>query len=468
MIQETIECFSFIDEQKWIISGVPATKVLIVVVDREGTILYARNYRDILGLQDSSMIGKSLKRIEPGAKTLLTLRTGDEYYLIDNTVKSLQKLPIKATIFPLKNHNDIIGGLILYAPSKHISFLKTASSNMGAQRPELQTVDIQDCSDLPINTKEKLVFQSRNMRDVIKMAIQVAKTDFSVMLRGETGVGKELIAELIHRGSSRRENPFIKINCAAIPEALLESELFGYEPGSFTGANQKGSIGKFELANHGTIFLDEVGDMPLHMQTKILRVLQSGEVMRVGARYPIMTDVRIIAATNRNLEEMIHNGEFRDDLYYRLNVIPIEIPALRQRKGDIPLLFNHFSQGIPLKKNHLYLTSHFKKQLKSYHWPGNIRELQNTVKYLSIFDMNEENNEEWIMELFQRLVKTKKQNEITNSVQPGITLRKAWKEMEFSLIQQTLEYCDNNKTQAARMLGISRQALYEKIHQLKL
>nr|WP_276576089.1 sigma 54-interacting transcriptional regulator [Oceanirhabdus seepicola] len=205
---------------------------------------------------------------------------------------------------------------------------------------------------------------------------KIAKTELTVLITGESGTGKELLAQSIHNASDRKKQPFIAINCAAMPENLLESELFGYESGAFTGASKEGKRGLFEQANHGTIFLDEIGDMPLHLQTKILRVLQERQVMRIGGESVIDIDVRVVAATNKCLLELITEGKFRDDLYYRLNVFPIRIPSLRERKEDIILLLKHF-----MKRN-LELGSCVEEILQNYNWNGNIRELKNVASYI--------------------------------------------------------------------------------------
>ena len=203
------------------------------------------------------------------------------------------------------------------------------------------------------------------------------------MLTGETGTGKELFARAIHNASPRRDYPFISVNCAAIPEALLESELFGYEPGAFTGASRSGKPGKFELANHGTLFLDEVGDMPLFLQAKLLRVIQTMEITRVGGVHPKRIDARIIAATNQDLAELVRANRFRSDLYYRLNVIPLSLPPLRSRREDVRELSRHFCAyySRQFNKGPMELTEEALALLESYGWPGNVRELENVIEY---------------------------------------------------------------------------------------
>ena len=233
-------------------------------------------------------------------------------------------------------------------------------------------------------TFEDIIGNSENITRVKDIAKRVAKSDSTVLITGESGTGKELFARAIHSTSLRASSPFIDINCASIPDNLLESELFGYEGGSFSGARKEGKMGKFELANGGTIFLDEIGDMPLHLQPKILRVLQERSFTKVGGKELITVDIRIIAATHRNLEEMIVSKEFRQDLYYRLNVIPLCIPSLREKKDDILILSKHFLHKFCCKLETDYKT--FSEDLKTvfitYSWPGNIRELENVIEYL--------------------------------------------------------------------------------------
>ena len=295
---------------------------------------------------------------------------------------------------------------------------------------------------------------------VKKQGIRVAKTSFPVLLTGETGTGKEVFANAIHNASDRRDKPMISINCAAIPGELLESELFGYEEGSFTGAKKGGKKGKIELASGGTLFLDEIGDMPLIMQAKLLRVLQEKEIEKIGGYKTIPVDIRVIAATRKNLEEMIENGEFREDLYYRLNVINIEMPPLRKRKSDIPVLARHFLSRLN-KEYHtnVMLSDEVLECFGSYSWPGNIRELDNIIKsaYASC-------NSFYIrlMDIPSKMVASHKMGSTENNHEVK-RLSGLMDEYEKSIIMEELRRSGWNCKKAAEELGIHKSLLYKKI-----
>ena len=247
-------------------------------------------------------------------------------------------------------------------------------------RLQAENIYLQEEIQLTHNFQE-IISQSQGMREILHKVEQVAKTDATVLILGESGTGKELLARAVHNSSERADRPLVKVNCAALPANLIESELFGHEKGAFTGALMR-KIGRFELADKGTIFLDEIGDLPLELQSKLLRILQEGEFERLGNPSTIRVDVRIIAATNRQLEQAVKAGEFREDLYYRLNVFPIESPPLRDRKEDIPLLANHFLQKFTVKTGKPIngVSNEVMTKLQSYHWPGNVRELENVME----------------------------------------------------------------------------------------
>jgi DNA-binding NtrC family response regulator len=302
---------------------------------------------------------------------------------------------------------------------------------------------------------QNIVGKSTKMRDVYRLINKVAGSDASVLIRGESGTGKELVAEAIHAQSNRAKHRFIAVNCAAVPESLLESELFGYEKGAFTGATQR-KIGLFELAHKGSLFLDEIGDISLGIQAKLLRVLQNKEIIRVGGTEKITVDARVLTATNQDLEAMIEEGTFRSDLYYRINIFPLRLPPLRERKEDIPELVEHFLGKLGEKS----ITAQAKKRLMEYDWPGNIRELMNVVERAAIIAETTLDTEH----LPSFLMEERNQRGMIEISENGISLD----DLEKHLILSALEKSKGNKTKAANLLGITRRRLYSMIERFGL
>lgn len=303
-----------------------------------------------------------------------------------------------------------------------------------------------------------MIGKSKNFIKIKKSAMKFAKTDFPILITGETGTGKEVFAQSIHKNSSRSEKTMVSINCAAIPKDLIESELFGYEEGSFTGAKKGGKLGKFELANEGTIFLDEIGDMPYDMQSKLLRVLQESEIERLGGTKTTKIDVRVIAATRQNLQEMIKNGTFREDLYYRLNVVNIEVNPLRERKDDVVLFANYFLDRLNCKyKSLITISDEALSCLNNYNWPGNIRELENVIKsaFASCEDMSIQLND-----LPSKMISY---NADINENVSNKKLKNLVNNYEALLIKDALKRNDKNVQDTAKELGIHRSLLYKKI-----
>lgn len=299
-----------------------------------------------------------------------------------------------------------------------------------------------------------------------KIAERVARGDSNVLLYGETGTGKEIFARAIHDASPRAKGPFIPINCAAIPEALMESELFGYEPGSFTGALSTGKVGMFEAAARGTIFLDEICDMSPMLQAKLLRVLQERKVQRIGGTRQISIDVRFITATNQDLEELVEEGLFRADLYYRLNVVTIHLPPLRERLSDVELLVNHFIPLLNLRCNASVTRIHPEviRVFRKYHWPGNVRELQNALEHaLNFSDGNELRAEHLPPRILDAVQAQSDKNRDSEPAEPKFDLTDAVLGAEKSMLLHALERCKNNRTKTAKYLGIARSTLYEKL-----
>lgn len=306
-----------------------------------------------------------------------------------------------------------------------------------------------------------IIGNSKKMRDLFEILMMVAPSDATALILGESGTGKELIADAIQRNSLRADKPFVKLNCAALPENLLESELFGHEKGAFTGAASRRQ-GRFELADQGTIFLDEIGDMSLATQSKILRVLQEGEFERLGGDNSLHVDVRVIAATNKDLEKEVQKGNFRQDLFFRLGVVPIEIPPLRERKEDIALLAEHFLKQFAQKNQRLIkgFSPAAIDLLMRYHWPGNVRELENVVERAVILSRDAMITPQALPLAFKQLGEETSDNDMDKLV--GRSL----KEVEKELILKTLEETGHNITRTAEILGITRRGLQYKLKEL--
>jgi DNA-binding NtrC family response regulator len=313
-----------------------------------------------------------------------------------------------------------------------------------------------------ITTSEFIVGNSPAIRKVIEKAKQIAPTDITVLIEGESGTGKELLANFIYQNSLRKDKPFLKINCGALVKSLIESELFGVVKGAYTGAD-KDRAGLFEAANGGTIFLDEIGELDLESQVRLLRVIEEKSVIRVGSTKPIPVDVRIIAATNKNLLKEVEKGNFREDLYYRLAVAKLVLPPLRERKEDIILLFNHFVVEFNEKygKSITKLSPEVLKFFQNYDWPGNIRQFKNVLESMVILAQDDTLT---INDLPEELLKgaspTAKRN-LVDTIIPGITLE----EYEKAIIQKNLEFTNGNREKTAELLGISSRTLYRKINE---
>ena len=300
-----------------------------------------------------------------------------------------------------------------------------------------------------ISGSGEIVYQSEVMQQTIDLAAHVAREESSVLILGESGTGKELLARYIHDSGHRASGSFVPVNCAAIPQGLIESELFGHEKGSFTSASSK-NIGKFEFSSGGTLFLDEIGDMPLEAQSKLLRVLQEKKIQRVGGKKEIDVDVRIVCATNQSLENLVSEGRFRSDLYYRINVFPIEIPPLRERLQDVTALVEHFKERFATDRS-IRVSNRAMDVLTRYSWPGNVRELANVMERACILARGKGLIDEGMLSFLKTA--PAQTNEFDFRLPPnGIDLE----EFEMDLVQQALEAADNNQSAAARILGLTR------------
>lgn len=427
----------------------------VCVVDKNGVvILWGDRSEKLYGVKAEDIVGRKLEEFFPNG---LLLKVLQEKKPIENVIHSPRKGSyVNISAMPLFINGELEGAV---STDRDITEVRNLSLELEVAKEKLDYLQMEV---IKINEDKysfgKTLGKSEAIRDKINRAMQVAATNSSVLILGESGTGKEVFARTIHQASGRK-GPFVAINCSAIPENLFESEMFGYEGGAFTGALNKGKIGKIELANKGTLFLDEIGDMPLYMQAKLLRVLQERQVVRVGGDKVIDIDVRIISATHRDLKTMVKEGSFREDLFYRLNVVNLEIPSLKDRKEDIPMFVKHFMDAF-CKENNIFvprIAPEVFQMLMSYDWPGNIRELKNTIEHLVIFSKDGEVKIESLPEHFRGKWEQHQESEAVYDLQENI------KRTEISTIIKAMETAKGNKAQAAKLLNIPRSTLYYKI-----
>ncbi|HXL04870.1 MAG TPA: sigma 54-interacting transcriptional regulator [Bacillota bacterium] len=420
----------------------------IIAIDETGNIVCCNNAAvKTLKLEDADIVGKNIKRVFPSAPIFQIAATGTQYKHLEMLLRGQGKaVRLMSTASPLVSEGQIIGAVALVRSIEDVT------------KVAYQMTDGQ-----PTRAIEDILGDSPAIRKAKQMALRTAMSSSSALLRGESGTGKELFARAIHYHSPRSHGPFVAVNCAAVPEELLESELFGYEDGAFTGARRGGKPGKFEVANEGTLFLDEIGDCSLRLQAKLLRALDSGEIQRVGGTHSMKTDVRIVSATNKNLERMVEDGEFREDLYFRLNVIPIWIPPLRERKEDIIPLFSYFLHKYSAAMDCVApnLSQEATQILLHYEWPGNVRELQNTAQYVLHTCIDEIIRPQHLPARFKEASAPDKT--IMPDVAPKVTSVESW---EKKLIEDGLRRLENvpkAKDILAEQLGMSRATIYRKI-----
>lgn len=416
---------------------------------------------------------------------------GNAFEFLPSLMKERPNLPVivmsaQNTFMTAIRASEIGAYEYLPKPFDLVELIKTVEGALETRRAEKQQQPVPPPSEVM-----PLVGRSPAMQDIYRVLARMMQTDLTVMVNGESGTGKELVARALHEFGQRKKGPFVAINMAAIPRDLIEAELFGHEKGAFTGATQR-STGRFEQADGGTLFLDEIGDMPMDAQTRLLRVLQQGEYTTVGGRTPIKTDVRIVAATNKNLMQSIADGTFREDLYYRLNVVPMRLPPLRDRREDIPDLVNHFmlrdqAEGLPTK----FLAPDAISALKAYHWPGNVRELENMVRRLAALYAQEEITAEIILnetsDAKGRAVPQAAQDGLAQTMTiaqavehnmndyfasfgdglpPEGIYHRVLEEVEKPLLLACLTATRGNQIKAAELLGLNRNTLRKKIKEL--
>lgn len=430
----------------------------ILVVDSEGTVIHTNSYSEkIWGCSQITIMNKSFLELIESVSLLEHVKLGRP--LSDFPVKLIHMsgklLPFTCRLHPILVNKGIEGAILQF--TKQETLREAGPAHRYTTRFSFHDI-IGNCEVIS-GLKER--------------AEQVAKSESTILIRGESGTGKEVFAQAIHGTSSRKAGPFIAINCAAIPEALLESELFGYEEGAFTGAKKGGKQGRFELARGGTLFLDEIGDMPLYLQAKLLRVLQERRMERVGGQESISVDVRIIAATHKNLEDMIAKRQFREDLYYRLNVIPLYIPPLRERKEDLYELIHYYMKKFcgHFDKEPKRFSSQAMQRLYQYDWPGNVRELQNVVEYIVNLEIGEIvtiNSLPVAIQNSMEPAEIENGGSLDREYRVSVRFREE-KEEEERILEALERYgrTTEGKKKVAEALGISMATLYRRLQRMK-
>ena len=436
----------------------------IVIVDNKGIItMINQSYCEFLGVEAGQVVGKHVAEVIPNTR-MHVVAQGGKAEVTD--IQRIKEHNCVVTRIPIVKDGERVGavGKVIFKDVKDLKILSTKLNKLQFE-VEYYKEELRKAYGGKY-TFDNIIGNSEKMQWTKTIGIKAAKGNSTVLILGESGTGKELFAHSIHNESPRHNAPFIKVNCAAVPDNLLEAELFGYDEGAFTGAKKGGKPGKFELSHGGTIFLDEIGDMPLSMQAKMLRVLQEKEFERVGGTKTIKLDLRIIAATNRDLEKMIEKGEFRHDLYYRLNIVSLNIAPLRERVEDIPMLCNMLLRKINKQVPHCIegVSVAALQLLMNYSWPGNVRELENILeRSINLMDDDEIFiTPECLPPVLKKVNKVKEQGEI------GDNLSGLLGDTEKQAIIKALEVAGGNKSEAAKTLGIHRSGFYQKIRKYNI
>ena len=429
-------------------------------------------YAEHINKSLSEILNKKLNDVYQGSTTITALKTGKQIISKQKTCPANTDKSSSGIAMPLFENGEIVGAFSLYVDTPNDYALSLSELSNG-QRLLLQEIQ-NDLSTIASNQSKHntILGQSPAFLNINERAAVVANTDIPVLIRGEHGVGKEVLARFIHENSSRKGKPFVTVNCAAIPETLIESELFGYSKGAFSGALANGKLGKFELANTGTLFLDEIGDMSPLMQTKLLRALQEKEIEKVGSEKAISVDVRIISATNRPLEQLMREEKFRADFYYRINAFTLNVPPLRERREDIILLLDYYLKYFNTHyKKHVQLTSNALESLKNYSWPGNVRELRNVVENIVVLSESEAFDGSGVESLLHNMCAPantcensseemmSSDNSNPDSILP---LKNIMEETEKHALISAIKNSENRES-AYKSLGISKKTFYRKL-----
>ena len=442
----------------------------IVIVDKTSRILYVNKaYTKILAVSKDKVLHKQVKTIEPGALILQVLQNKEPVLQQLVEVKTRGK-KIRVNITPIMKDGTLLGAVSVFNDITELS--RSQEELEKAQR--LNQSIFKAAADRAFHDEfSHIIGQNPNFLRCLRLAELVAPTDATVLIEGESGAGKEVFVNAILAISGKRKQPYVNLNCSAIPESLMESELFGYTSGSFTGAVKGGKSGKFEQADGGTIFLDEIGEMPLFMQSKLLRVLQSGKIQKIGSQVVQKADVRVIAATNRDLKQMVREGKFRDDLYFRLNTFKITIPPLRERGEDVLLLADFFLEKYARKYGKkVTISPEVKQYFLTFPWNGNVRQLQSCMEY-AVIVCNEgiiqlEHLPDDLLQHDNQVSTTSYFDADEFEAGCDYSLKSGLQMMEKKRIQQAISEANGNKTKAMKALGISRRTFYKKWKQYGL
>jgi len=437
---------------------------LSIVIDETGSIRHiARQYAEIIGVNSQDVIGMPVEKVIPNTRLLHVIKSGHEelgqIFIMKNGI------PTICNRFPIRDQNGKIRGAISSATFFDINKVAQLKEEIDKLRKEnlIYQGQLAALRQVPVSI-DSVIGNSPSMQKIKATIEKVADSNLTVLITGETGTGKEVFANAVHQLSNRCFGNFIKVNCAAIPKDLLESELFGYNEGAFSGANKGGKVGKFEQANNGTILLDEIGELPLPLQSKLLRIIQERELERVGGTNIVKLNVRIICCTNQNIEQMVNEGKFRQDLYYRINIVELSIPPLRDRPNDIAELCNHF-----IRKINQYhgcsitgISNEVLRHFSNYNWPGNVRELEHVLERACVMSppgLLDVDHFDFFLPMLYRSV-TNENNDNFNVL--GALSNKR-NQVERKAIIQALESTKGNKSKAAILLQLSRSQLYEKL-----
>lgn len=439
---------------------IDATQDIISVAGLDGKLMLVNQaYTRVIGLSKEAVIGQpaTVDICEGESMHLKVMQTLEPVVGVPMQVGP-QKREVIINAAPVLVKGELKGSVIVAHDVSEIRRLTEELSRMKKLVRKIQSR----------YTFSDIITVGEKMRQAVDAARRSAASSVTVLLSGESGTGKELFAHAIHHASPRNQGALIRVNCAAIPETLIESELFGYEAGAFTGALKRGKKGLFEEAGGGTIFLDEIGEIPLHVQAKLLRVLQEKEIMRLGANKTIPVDIRVIAATHRDLKQAVEQGSFREDLYYRIHVLPVEIPPLRARRDEFPYLVRHLLQKLNAEygRNVAKASNEAMAALLLHDWPGNVRELENVLarSMISMAVFETVLQFEHLPPLAQPRVTAKRTSGLPL---PGLTLAEAVEQAERAAIAAALQACGNNKSQAAKSLGITVRNLYYKLQRYR-